>query len=444
MPMTRTYCPRCRQPISANLEQLFDVNQDPKAKQRIMSGAFNIAKCPSCGYEGMIATPIVYHDADKELLLTYCPPELGLPFNEQERMMGPMITSVTSRLPQEKRKAYLLRPQTMLTMQGLVEKVLEADGITREMMQASQARLTLLQRLLTAAADSRAAIIQQEEKAIDESFFGMLNSLIQVSLSQGDQNSARQLAELQKMLLESTESGRKLKLQAAEAETVLTALKEASKDGLTREKLLNLVINTTSDVGINTLVSLARTGMDYDFFAMLSMKIDASPEPEKTRLSALREKLLAMTQEMDAAVRKQVEGTQKALEAILSAPNLEEALQQNQDDLNELFIEMVDNELAAARQKGDFARSAKLMEIKRLLQPPELTLINELVSAGDEDTRQKVLQANAAMVNQQFLELLSNIMTQNDQPGQSPEVIERLRAVHRSALRFSMAKNIKG
>jgi DNA-directed RNA polymerase subunit RPC12/RpoP len=85
MPQTQIACPRCRQMIAANVEQLFDVTQDPQAKQRLLGGISNMARCPHCGYQGRLATPIVYHDNDKELLLTFFPPELSLPLNEQEK-----------------------------------------------------------------------------------------------------------------------------------------------------------------------------------------------------------------------------------------------------------------------------------------------------------------------------------------------------------------------
>jgi hypothetical protein len=41
MPKTRMNCPNCRQPIMADIEQLFDVAQDPTAKQRLLSGTVN-------------------------------------------------------------------------------------------------------------------------------------------------------------------------------------------------------------------------------------------------------------------------------------------------------------------------------------------------------------------------------------------------------------------
>ena len=66
MPQTQIACPRCKQMITANVEQLFDVTADPGAKQRLLGGVSNVARCPYCGYEGRLATPIVYHDADKE------------------------------------------------------------------------------------------------------------------------------------------------------------------------------------------------------------------------------------------------------------------------------------------------------------------------------------------------------------------------------------------
>ncbi|HRJ75756.1 MAG TPA: CpXC domain-containing protein, partial [Anaerolineales bacterium] len=104
MPQTQIACPRCKQLIPANVEQLFDVTADPQAKQRLLSGQSNFARCPHCGYQGRLATPVVYHDNDKELLLTFFPSELMLPVNEQEKIIGPLIKKVTDNLPPEKRK----------------------------------------------------------------------------------------------------------------------------------------------------------------------------------------------------------------------------------------------------------------------------------------------------------------------------------------------------
>ena len=142
MPKTHINCPNCRQPLMADVDQLFDAGADPSAKSKLISGSFNQIRSPSCGYQGNLSTPLVYHDPDKELLLTYFHPDLGKTRDEQERMIGALINQAVNRLPQEKRKGYLLRPQSVLTLQGLVERILEGDGITREMLQAQQQRLT--------------------------------------------------------------------------------------------------------------------------------------------------------------------------------------------------------------------------------------------------------------------------------------------------------------
>jgi len=91
MAKTIVPCPQCNQPITIELTRLFDTNTDPEAKQKLLSGSANYFKCPVCGAQGVYPTPIVYHDPDKELLLTFFPPDLHTPINEQERILGPMI-----------------------------------------------------------------------------------------------------------------------------------------------------------------------------------------------------------------------------------------------------------------------------------------------------------------------------------------------------------------
>ena len=179
MPQTQVSCPQCRQKITANIEQLFDVTQDPGAKQRLLNGVSNVANCQFCGYHGRLATPIVYHDADKELLLTFFPPELSVPLDQQEKTLGPLIQKVMDRLPPEKRKAYLLKPQANLTYESMIETILGKDGITPEMIKEQQERMMLIERLLQASSpDVRSEIIKQNEKLIDEQFFALFSRLL--------------------------------------------------------------------------------------------------------------------------------------------------------------------------------------------------------------------------------------------------------------------------
>lgn len=448
MPKVQMMCPRCRQPILAEIEQLFDVGQDPNAKQRFVSGNFNLANCQSCGYQGPLSTPIVYHDPDKELLLTYFPPELGLPVNDQERLIGPLITQAVNKLEASKRKAYLLRPQTMLTLQSMIDKVLEGEGITREMMEASQARLNLLQRLIrTTSADARKEIVNQEEKLIDEQFFEILSRLIEASLSAGDQNSARALAGLQQEILPMTEMGRRISEQNTEVQAAVQALQEASQKGLTRDSLLDLLIDAPNEIRLTTMVSMARSGLDYEFFTILSARIDQAAGDEKQKLSDFRDHLLQLTQQIDSRIQEQMQASRHLLDELLKADDIEKATADLLPELDDFFAEALRAELEQTRQKGDQARLDKLQKVINVIQQAsaptaEIALAEELMGAEDELSRRSILEQHADQITPEFLQVVNSLVTQLEQQKQ-PEMAQRLQEVYRSALRFSMQANFK-
>lgn len=448
MPRIQISCPRCHQPIVADVEQLFDVGANPDLKQKFLSGNFNLVNCPHCGYQGPVSTPIVYHDPDKELLLTYFPPELGLPLNEQERLIGPLITQVVNHLPPEKRKAYLFRPQTMLTQQLMIEKVLEGEGITREMMDASQARLNLLQRLLSASTpEVRQEIVKQEEKQIDEQFFDILGRLIEASMAQGDQNSAQALAALQQEILPQTEVGRRLQEQSEDMRAAVESLQQASKEGLTREKLLDLIIAAPNEVRLTTLVSMARNGLDYEFFRILSERIDHAQGEEKEKLTQLRTHLTELSQEIDKRLQQQMELSRNKLNEILNAPDVEAAANQALPEMDDLFAEVLRDETQKARQAGDLEKIGKLQKVINVIQqastpPPELELAEELMGAENDASRREILQEHAEEITPEFLQMLSQLVAQLEQEGQQ-DLSQRLQEAYRAALRFSMEVNLK-
>jgi hypothetical protein len=446
MPKTRINCPNCRQPITADIEQLFDVGQDPAAKQRLLSGAVNIAQCPNCGYQGALATPMVYHDPQNELLLTFFPPDLNLKLEEQERLIGPLINKVVNNLPQEQRKAYLLRPQAVLTMQGLIERVLEADGITKEMIQAQQKRLNLIQRLMGQSDDMIEQAAKEEDELIDTEFFSILSRLVESALVNGDEDSARSLAELQRQLLSATTTGRKLEAQNKEVQDAIHDLQELG-ESLTREKLLEMLVNASSDVRVSVLASLARPALDYEFFRLLSERIENAKGSGKERLIQLRTQLLEMTQEIDRQMEKRAEQAKQNLEQLLKAKDIATATQRNLGAIDEAFLQVLNSEMAVARQNSDLDRIQKLGQVVQVIQeasapPPELEIIENLLEAGDEHKRQEWLEANQDKITQEFIDALTSLVGQS-QDGRDPQLAENLQEVYRSVLRFSMKAKLK-
>ena len=447
MTKTQVSCPNCRQPVVADVDQLFDVNVDPSAKQRLLSGAFNLIQCKLCGYQGNLSTILAYHDPEKELLLTFVPPEIGLPRNEQERVIGGLINQVISKLPQEKRKGYLLNPQTALTMQGLVERVLEADGITREMIQAQQQRLSLLQRLASVADEAaRVEIIKQEDALLDADFFMLLSRLGETAVASGDRESAHQLAELQKSLISNSTYGRQIQSQSKEIETALADLQSAGKE-LTREKMLDLVIRAPNETRLSALVGLARPLLDYAFFQLLSERIDRARGDGRARLVDLRAQLLEMTQEIDKQVEAQRKQIRQLINAILQAPNIEEALAKALPAVDEVFEQEIESMLKEARDQGDLDRSGKLQKIIDFLQkasapPPQMELIENFLDVTNDEARQKFLQDNQDQIDEGFMELLANLAVQTG-AGQDKELAERVMAANRQAIRFVMQRNLR-
>ena len=449
MAQTRINCPNCKQPIMADVQQLFDAGEDPSAKSRLLSGMANFVQCGVCGYQGALATPIIYHDPEKELLLTHVPPEVGLPRDEQERLLGGLTKQVVDRLPAEKRKAYLLTPQAHLTMQGLVERILEADGITKEMIQAQQDKLNLLQRLSTTKDMSvRREILKENEELVDADLFNLLGRLRETASVSGDQESGTQLDEIQQLLIENTEFGRQVKQQTEEVEAAVKSLQDAGQE-LTRDVLLDLVIDAPNDVRLSALVSLARPGMDYSFFQMLTERIDRTDGDEKERLIALREKLLDLTRQIDQELEARSGQARQLLNQVLQADDVNEAIQNIAPQIDEFFLQAVQETLDEARNSGDLEKINKLNQINDVIReasapPPEIQFIEELLEAPDEDKRQQLIDANEEKITPEFFQMLSGLMAQVMDSDQDPELIEKFQAVNKQVLRFSMQANLQG
>jgi len=336
----------------------------------------------------------------------------------------------------------------MLTMQGLIETILEADGITREMIQEQQRQIKLLQQLMTTPVDGRAEALKTEEGLINEQFFMILNRLIDASLANGDESSAKQLAELQEFLFQSTATGQRIQAQAAETEQVVKALQDASKDGLTREKLLELVLQATSDAQLSTYVGLARSGMDYQFFQLLTLKIDSADASDKQKLTEMRDKLLEMTREMDEEINKRVTSAGQLLDNILSSPDLEEATAQNLRSITSIFIEVLGHRIEEARQKGELDKLEKLQKVSGVIQqatapPPELMFIQDLVDAADEKAVNDLLESNKDKLTPEFVSMLNNVLAQAQDTGEADqESKDRLALIYRSVLNITMRTNL--
>jgi hypothetical protein len=390
-----------------------DIGQNPEAKALFLSGQLNIAVCPSCGHAGMLSVPLVYHDPEKELLFTFVPSELGLPETEQQRAIGDLTNQVMAALPPQERKGYLLRPRSFLRLEGMIEAILEADGVTPEMLAEQRAKAALLEQLLQVSdGSSRQAIVQENSEGIDYEFFQLLTLNLQMAQAEGNEQAVQQLVELRTQLLDWTATGQEV---AARED----AIRELASD-VSREELLDKLVEAAlagETTKLEAMVAIARPTIDYLFYQQLTERISADQQAGRTKqaetLAELRETILNRTAEIDAQIQQATEQAAQLLQSIAASDDLEQAVRANMSQIDELFLGVLTSNLQAAEQAGQQETAQRMSQIGDIImkfieesQPPEVQFLNHLLSAEYPDETLNLLQENGQMVDSKLLELM--------------------------------------
>ena len=443
-PGTSVRCPNCGSPIQAHVHQLVDVGQDPSAKSRLLSGSLNFVRCPVCQYEGQLSTPLVYHDPSKELLLTYIPVELGIPKDEQEKLIGRLINQAIEALPAESRKGYLFQPQAVLTIQGLIERILEQDGVTREELDAQRAKIRLFEDLLRAPQESLEGFVAEHDGELDERFFQLAALSLQTTADESARAAAAQVLE---SALQLSSYGKRLAEREAELRSAAASLRDAG-DGLSREKLLELLVEAENDDRVQAIVSLARPGLDYSFFQLLTERIDQAEGEESKRLKDLRQRLLEQTEEIDQAQEARLAQVSNLVSSLVQAEDLDQAIKAALPAIDELFLAILQANIRGAEESGDPELLVRLKDIEEKIStaimdslPPNLRLAQEVLGTEHEQEARRILDQSVELIDDQLLGALLTT-SQRMEGADDKEGAERLRRLHRHALRLSMRANI--
>lgn len=406
-------CPNCKSRFVTPVLTIVDVAESPEAKALLLSGQANVAVCSHCGFAGTLNTPMVYHDPDKELLLTFTPTELGLSEMEQQRIIGDLTNRLISALPAEQRKGYLLRPRNFLRLEGMIEAILEADGITSEMLQAQRARAALLNRLLQATGEeTRRLIAQENEKLVDYEFFKLLTVNLDLARANGQTQVAQQLLALRAQLLEWTTTGREV---AAREEAIRSLGREITREGLL-DRLVQAAL-AGEQIQVETMIAVARPAIDYLFYRQLTEQIEAAEQAGEAdrvqKLKALRQTILDLTAQIDAEMQQAAEEADRLLQKILDSPDPEKALNDNLPQVDDLFLSVLSIRLRAAEQAGRTDEAERLRAIGDLImelilenQPPEVLFINALLNADGPDQVRALLEENRQQVTPRLLEMM--------------------------------------
>jgi hypothetical protein len=437
-------CANCGTPFQADIKQVLDVGQDPSAKTRLISGQVTMAVCPNCGFENQVATPIVYHDPEKELLLINVPMELGMSQDEQETVVGRFIRDISDSLPQEQRKGYLLNPRRTFTLQGMIDTVLEADGITKEMIAERQEKLGLVQQFLQTPPDQLEALVQQHDDKLDADFFAMLTMTAESAMQGGQQDVAQQILSVRDAILPLTSYSEEMMAASQQREAMLQKVSadiNAMGDNVTHRMLADLVVKHADDEAyLEIFASAVRPALTYEFFEQLTA-IAENDRNKKTRRKAeqARDFLVDVLEVLDQQSQARVQQAVAALQSIAESRDINQAVQQNLGMIDDMFMAVLDANLQDAQQKEDMPRLQRLEAIYQAVNevmiqnaPPEVRFLNELMMIEDTLEMRLKLVDEAPQYGEDLLRYLEMVIAQLESQGEQV-MLERLREIHAEA-----------
>ncbi len=431
-------CPHCGTSFVTEVHNIIDVGQEPALKQQFLAGRLNSAACPSCGTSIALATPLLYHDPAKEFVGVFVPAQANLSEPERQKRIGDLTNLLMTRLPPEQRKAYLLQPRQFLTLQSMMEAILQADGITREMMEEQRQRLNLLQQLMQAAANPERlrALVAEHDDELDEEFFEMAAALAENVAAEGDERTAQQIMMFIQALMGVSSLGRKIQAQ----QEILAGLDEHT----TREDVLERLIQAKEDAAIEALVAVARPLMDYPFFLLFSQRIEQAEKrkdrAEAQRLRALRDRVLELQRQQDEAARAIMEKAAHLLQAVLDSDNPAAVLRARKAEIGEPFMATLMANIEAAQRQGAMAAVRRLTEIWKMTLdileedlPSDLRLINRLLRAEYPERTRQLLMENRGELSQELVESM-RVMAEGLRAQGQEDMARRLENIRAQAL----------
>lgn len=416
---TQISCPQCRAPIVVDVQQIIDVGRQPELKQLMLAGALNVAMCSQCGWGGQLGMPLVYHDPAHDLLISFVPMELNLPMTEQERVVGQMVRQVVDNTPPEKRRAYMLQPQQMFRYQTLLEKVLETEGVTPEMLARQREQVALLREMITAEESTLSGLIGANQDRIDAVFLTLLQSALDSASQANRQGELVALTNLQARLLDETEAGQQLLRQRVALHHFNQDAKKAN--GVTPQLLLKHILANKDDAAAwQTIATSGGAGLSYEFFTLLSQEVEKAARNKDKALAAqlteLRSQLLGLYDAMQEESRQVIARADETLQALMQAPDVQAEVRARLDEIDDAFLYVLDQTIEQARASGRRDMEAILTSIQNAVEdvmqegiPEPVRFVSQLLMLDSAESARRALDENPGLVNQDLLALLQGL-----------------------------------
>jgi len=430
---TQIRCPRCDTSFVAQVRTVIDVGQEPELKEQFLRGQVNYVQCPQCGGGGLLSTVLVYHDPAKELLLTYVPAELNMPADQQEKLIGGLVNALMNELPAEKRKAYFLQPKAMLTVDSLYDTILEADGISKEALEAQRTKLKLINTLLAAVEDDKTLdkLVEEHRGELTYEFFLLLSDAIEAHQADGHEERAKAMQSLREKLLQ--------RVTPVMPTTSPRSRSGASPKGSTYDELIELLRKAQGGSEWRSTIAVNRPRLDYGFFQALTAKIEAAQAANDSetagKLTELRQKVLEELDSQDKRIREAQDGASLLIMELSEAQDLEAAMRQHSEEINEVLIGLLVRYQDAAKARNDTARAQKLgrildtaINVIEEKLPPDVRLINKLLRAEHPEGTNAILEEYRGLLTDAFLETYDKYIADLEQ-ARDKELAEHLKTV---------------
>ncbi|MFW6068945.1 MAG: CpXC domain-containing protein [Chloroflexota bacterium] len=417
--LTQINCPRCQTPFNAEIHQVVDVGRNPQLKYELLNGTLNLFTCPNCGTSGQLATPILYHDPEHEIFMVHIPMEMNLPHQEQQQLIGKLVQEAMNQIPGEQRRGYMLQPQEVISYQTFMEKILETEGVTPDMIARQREQGQLLQQMVEADRGQQDELIEEASDKIDETFFAMLRSTIEAAQQREDNDVLIKLINLQARLYTKTEIGRELE----QRQGVLRKFQQdvRKNDGLTPQILLDHILRNYEDEGtVDALVAMGQAALNYEFFNLLTQEIEKEARQknkEKAKsLTALRQRLLDLHNEIQEQSREVLEGAMSTLQDIVDAEDRAEAVRENLGNIDDTFMYVLASMIAQNEEQGRTEQAAELKQVQDLIMeeaerqvPPQIRIINRLLRAENDEAQRRILDENRELLTPELLQMLNTL-----------------------------------
>jgi len=193
---------------------------------------------------------------------------------------------------------------------------------------------------------------------------------------------------------------------------------------------------------VQALANAGQSALDYTFFVALTEEIETlarqKKKPEVRQLTQIRQLLLAYQKAMDEATKQMVERANATLHLLLEAEDTRAAIQEHRSELDESFIYLLNATIVEAERQGRTTESERMRQIHTLIMeeaknqiPPEVHLVNDLLSAESDSEQRQLLDENSQLVTPDLAEMLTAVEQElgSDSPVEIRDRLSRVQAM---------------